>query len=158
MSQEACPNAPWSLTFSYGRALQSATLKVCTLALILLYCMDGRLIHYIACVTAIRNFMSAWGLLRSQAAVVNIGMCKHTALLGTRPYSCMGQSAWLQRMPTHIEQTCVDCQGLFSHNSAGFIPARLGKVPGSCPGFCSKELFIVVFELYIVVTIHSRSV
>jgi fructose-bisphosphate aldolase class I len=25
--QEACPNAPWSLTFSYGRALQSATLK-----------------------------------------------------------------------------------------------------------------------------------
>ena len=28
--QEACPNAPWSLTFSYGRALQSATLKVCT--------------------------------------------------------------------------------------------------------------------------------
>lgn len=27
--QEACPNAPWSLTFSYGRALQSATLKVC---------------------------------------------------------------------------------------------------------------------------------
>lgn len=28
--QEACPNAPWSLTFSYGRALQSATLKVRT--------------------------------------------------------------------------------------------------------------------------------
>lgn len=26
--QEACPDAPWSLTFSYGRALQSATLKV----------------------------------------------------------------------------------------------------------------------------------
>jgi fructose-bisphosphate aldolase class I len=26
--QEACPNAPWSLTFSYGRALQSTTLKV----------------------------------------------------------------------------------------------------------------------------------
>ena len=26
--QEACPNSPWSLTFSYGRALQSATLKV----------------------------------------------------------------------------------------------------------------------------------
>jgi fructose-bisphosphate aldolase, class I len=25
--QEACPNAPWSLTFSYGRALQSSTLK-----------------------------------------------------------------------------------------------------------------------------------
>ena len=25
--QEACPNAPWSLTFSYGRALQSTTLK-----------------------------------------------------------------------------------------------------------------------------------
>lgn len=25
--QEACPNSPWSLTFSYGRALQSATLK-----------------------------------------------------------------------------------------------------------------------------------
>ena len=27
--QEACPNAPWSLTFSYGRALQATTLKVC---------------------------------------------------------------------------------------------------------------------------------
>ena len=27
-AQEACPNSPWSLTFSYGRALQSATLKV----------------------------------------------------------------------------------------------------------------------------------
>lgn len=26
--QEACPNAPWSLTFSYGRALQATTLKV----------------------------------------------------------------------------------------------------------------------------------
>ncbi len=26
--QDACPNAPWSLTFSYGRALQSTTLKV----------------------------------------------------------------------------------------------------------------------------------
>ena len=26
--QEEEPNAPWSLTFSYGRALQSATLKV----------------------------------------------------------------------------------------------------------------------------------
>jgi len=26
--QEACPQPPWSLTFSYGRALQSATLKV----------------------------------------------------------------------------------------------------------------------------------
>jgi fructose-bisphosphate aldolase class I len=25
--QEACPNAPWSLTFSYGRALQATTLK-----------------------------------------------------------------------------------------------------------------------------------
>jgi fructose-bisphosphate aldolase class I len=25
--QEALPNAPWSLTFSYGRALQSTTLK-----------------------------------------------------------------------------------------------------------------------------------
>jgi fructose-bisphosphate aldolase, class I len=25
--QEACPNPPWALTFSYGRALQSATLK-----------------------------------------------------------------------------------------------------------------------------------
>eukprot|EP00884_Botryococcus_braunii_P007592 jgi/Botrbrau1/16834/Bobra.150_2s0058.1 len=25
--QEECPNAPWSLTFSYGRALQAATLK-----------------------------------------------------------------------------------------------------------------------------------
>ncbi|KAI7840511.1 hypothetical protein COHA_005810 [Chlorella ohadii] len=25
--QEACPNAPWSLTFSYGRALQASTLK-----------------------------------------------------------------------------------------------------------------------------------
>lgn len=25
---EACPNAPWALTFSYGRALQSSTLKV----------------------------------------------------------------------------------------------------------------------------------
>ncbi|KAK9867653.1 hypothetical protein WJX84_007745 [Apatococcus fuscideae] len=25
--QEECPNSPWSLTFSYGRALQSATLK-----------------------------------------------------------------------------------------------------------------------------------
>lgn len=25
---EACPNAPWSLTFSYGRALQSTCLKV----------------------------------------------------------------------------------------------------------------------------------
>ncbi|KAI3423022.1 hypothetical protein D9Q98_001374 [Chlorella vulgaris] len=25
--QDACPNSPWSLTFSYGRALQSATLK-----------------------------------------------------------------------------------------------------------------------------------
>jgi hypothetical protein len=25
--QEACPDAPWSLTFSYGRALQSSTLK-----------------------------------------------------------------------------------------------------------------------------------
>jgi len=25
--QDACPNAPWSLTFSYGRALQSTTLK-----------------------------------------------------------------------------------------------------------------------------------
>jgi fructose-bisphosphate aldolase class 1 len=25
---EACPNAPWSLTFSYGRALQATTLKV----------------------------------------------------------------------------------------------------------------------------------
>ncbi|KAK9831900.1 hypothetical protein WJX81_006849 [Elliptochloris bilobata] len=25
--QEACPESPWSLTFSYGRALQSATLK-----------------------------------------------------------------------------------------------------------------------------------
>jgi fructose-bisphosphate aldolase class I len=25
--QEACPDAPWALTFSYGRALQSATLK-----------------------------------------------------------------------------------------------------------------------------------
>ena len=25
--QEACPNAPWALTFSYGRALQSTTLK-----------------------------------------------------------------------------------------------------------------------------------
>ncbi len=25
--QEACPNSPWALTFSYGRALQSATLK-----------------------------------------------------------------------------------------------------------------------------------
>ncbi len=26
--QDECPNAPWSLTFSYGRALQSTTLKV----------------------------------------------------------------------------------------------------------------------------------
>ena len=26
--QDACPNAPWALTFSYGRALQSSTLKV----------------------------------------------------------------------------------------------------------------------------------
>lgn len=26
--QDACPDAPWSLTFSYGRALQSSTLKV----------------------------------------------------------------------------------------------------------------------------------
>ena len=26
--QEACPNSPWRLTFSYGRALQNATLKV----------------------------------------------------------------------------------------------------------------------------------
>lgn len=26
--QEAYPQSPWSLTFSYGRALQSATLKV----------------------------------------------------------------------------------------------------------------------------------
>ena len=26
--QEACPNSPWRLTFSYGRALQSTTLKV----------------------------------------------------------------------------------------------------------------------------------
>eukprot|EP01025_Chloroclados_australasicus_P042704 TRINITY_DN45413_c0_g1_i1.p2 TRINITY_DN45413_c0_g1~~TRINITY_DN45413_c0_g1_i1.p2 ORF type:complete len:164 (+),score=13.75 TRINITY_DN45413_c0_g1_i1:75-494(+) len=25
--QDACPNSPWSLTFSYGRALQSTTLK-----------------------------------------------------------------------------------------------------------------------------------
>lgn len=25
--QEACPNSPWSLTFSYGRALQATTLK-----------------------------------------------------------------------------------------------------------------------------------
>lgn len=25
--QDACPNSPWSLTFSYGRALQSSTLK-----------------------------------------------------------------------------------------------------------------------------------
>ena len=25
--QEACPNSPWALTFSYGRALQNATLK-----------------------------------------------------------------------------------------------------------------------------------
>lgn len=25
---KACPNAPWSLTFSYGRALQATTLKV----------------------------------------------------------------------------------------------------------------------------------
>jgi fructose-bisphosphate aldolase class I len=25
--QEECPNAPWSLTFSYGRALQATTLK-----------------------------------------------------------------------------------------------------------------------------------
>jgi fructose-bisphosphate aldolase class I len=25
--QEACPNSPWSLTFSYGRALQSTTLN-----------------------------------------------------------------------------------------------------------------------------------
>jgi fructose-bisphosphate aldolase class I len=25
--QDECPNAPWSLTFSYGRALQSSTLK-----------------------------------------------------------------------------------------------------------------------------------
>lgn len=25
--QEECPNSPWRLTFSYGRALQSATLK-----------------------------------------------------------------------------------------------------------------------------------
>lgn len=25
--QEACPDAPWSLTFSYGRALQATTLK-----------------------------------------------------------------------------------------------------------------------------------
>eukprot|EP00877_Chromochloris_zofingiensis_P013409 jgi/Chrzof1/8321/Cz03g06040.t1 len=25
--QDACPDAPWSLTFSYGRALQSSTLK-----------------------------------------------------------------------------------------------------------------------------------
>lgn len=26
---DAFPNPPWSLTFSYGRALQSSTLKVC---------------------------------------------------------------------------------------------------------------------------------
>jgi hypothetical protein len=26
--QDECPNAPWSLTFSYGRALQATTLKV----------------------------------------------------------------------------------------------------------------------------------
>lgn len=26
--QEACPNSPWALTFSYGRALQATTLKV----------------------------------------------------------------------------------------------------------------------------------
>lgn len=25
--QDACPNSPWALTFSYGRALQSTTLK-----------------------------------------------------------------------------------------------------------------------------------
>ena len=25
--QDACPNSPWALTFSYGRALQSSTLK-----------------------------------------------------------------------------------------------------------------------------------
>ena len=25
--QDECPNSPWSLTFSYGRALQSTTLK-----------------------------------------------------------------------------------------------------------------------------------
>jgi hypothetical protein len=30
---EACPNAPWSLTFSYGRALQATTLKVRTHAI-----------------------------------------------------------------------------------------------------------------------------
>jgi fructose-bisphosphate aldolase class 1 len=28
---EACPNAPWSLTFSYGRALQATTLNVCSI-------------------------------------------------------------------------------------------------------------------------------
>ena len=26
--QNECPNSPWALTFSYGRALQSSTLKV----------------------------------------------------------------------------------------------------------------------------------
>ena len=40
--QDACPNSPWRLTFSYGRALQSTTLKVRALS---------PLLHVFACST-----------------------------------------------------------------------------------------------------------
>lgn len=40
--QDACPNAPWSLTFSYGRALQSTTLKVRHAGLALDSCQHAR--------------------------------------------------------------------------------------------------------------------
>ena len=74
--QEACPESPWSLTFSYGRALQSATLKVrlhgsmiCALRAVVKD-LNGTHMSYVCCSSAQQEMLLAgWAASKLQSVL-----------------------------------------------------------------------------------------